>query len=82
MTTAATKTTRTINLLAASVIAFGALLAAAPASAEGFNARAFLFGSSVKMQEGRSAQVSAPVSVKQQAPSAAAQIRNQQVASR
>ena len=78
MTTAATKTTRIINLLAASVIALGAGLAAAPASAEGFNARAFLFGSSVKMQEGRSARVS----VKQQAPSAVVQVRKLQVASR
>ena len=79
--TATAKTTRTINLLAASVIAFGALLAAAPASAEGFNAKAFLFGSSVKMQEGRSAHVSAPVSAKQD-QSAVAQPRKQQIASR
>ena len=81
MTTAATKT-RTINLLAAGVIAFGAVLAAAPASAEGFNARAFLFGGAVKMQEGRSAQVSTPVTIKQQAPSAVAQVSKLQVASR
>ena len=60
MTTAAAKTNRSINILVASVIAVVAGLVAAPASAENFNPRAFLFGSTVKMQEGRSASAAAP----------------------
>ena len=53
------KTSRTIQIFVASVIALGAGLMAAPASAENFNPRAFLFGGAVKMQEGRSAYASA-----------------------
>ena len=59
MTTAAAKTNRAINILVAGVIAIGAGMVAAPASAENFNPRAFLFGSAVKMQEGRSASIAA-----------------------
>ena len=64
MTTAQTsirKPMRTINLLAASVIALGAGLGATPASAQNFNPFAALFGGNSQVQEGRSAYVPAPL---------------------